>query len=119
MYNPTDNDISLTVYNMHLYYDHTVYSFPLYTHLWPEDGPQWPKHVVVSIINRVQRQVCFDVPHPLPNPDDIVDNHVVGIPGREYQLIRGWRVRHSTGSIGIRRSLDHNLTCRMLCAEYI
>jgi len=67
MYNPTNNEISLTVYNMHLYYDHTVYSFPLYTFLWPEDGPQWPKHVVVSIINRVQRRLCFDVPYTLPN----------------------------------------------------
>ena len=27
MYNPTENEISLTVYNMHLYYDHTTYSF--------------------------------------------------------------------------------------------
>jgi len=27
----------------------------------PEDGPQWPKHVVVSIINRIERQLCFDV----------------------------------------------------------
>jgi len=39
MYNPTDKEIS-KVENMHLYYDHTVYSFPLYTFLWPEDGPQ-------------------------------------------------------------------------------
>ena len=52
--------------NMHLYYDHTPYSFPLYKVLWPEDDPQLPKHVVVSIINRIQRQLCFDVPHPLP-----------------------------------------------------
>ena len=47
----------------------TVYSFPLYIFLCPEDGPQWSKHVV-SIINRIQRQLCFDVPHPLPNPLD-------------------------------------------------
>jgi len=33
IYNPTNNEISLTVYNMHLYCDHTVYSFPLYTFL--------------------------------------------------------------------------------------
>ena len=26
MYNPTHNEISLTVYNVHLYYDHTLYS---------------------------------------------------------------------------------------------
>ena len=26
MYNPTNSDISLTVYNVHLYYDHTLYS---------------------------------------------------------------------------------------------
>jgi hypothetical protein len=43
-----------TVYNMHLYYDHALYSFPQYTFLWPEDSPQWPKHVVISIINRIQ-----------------------------------------------------------------
>ena len=43
-------EISLKVYNMHLYYDHTLYSFPLYTFLWTEDDPQWPKHVVVSLI---------------------------------------------------------------------
>ena len=54
MYNPTDNEISLKVYNMHLYCDHTLYSFPLYIFLWPEDGLQWSKHVVVSIINRIQ-----------------------------------------------------------------
>jgi len=29
----------------------------------PEDG-LWPKHVVVSIINRIHKQLCFDVPHP-------------------------------------------------------
>ena len=46
----TKNEISLKVYNMHLYYVHTLYSFPLYTFLWPEDGAQWPKHVVVSLI---------------------------------------------------------------------
>jgi len=51
---------------MHLYYHHTVYSLPLYTFLWPEDGQQWPKHVVVSIIKWEKRQFCFDVPHPLP-----------------------------------------------------
>jgi len=31
--------------------DLTLYSFPHYTFLCPEDGPQWPKYVVVSIIN--------------------------------------------------------------------
>jgi len=31
--------------------------------LWPEEGPQWPKHVV-SLINRIQRQLCFEVPNP-------------------------------------------------------
>ena len=31
MYNPTDNEISLKVHNMHLHYNHTLYSFPLYT----------------------------------------------------------------------------------------
>ena len=38
-----------------------LYSFPHYIFLWPDDGPQWPKHVV-SLINRIQRQLCFDVP---------------------------------------------------------
>jgi len=28
--NPTDNEISLQVHNMHLYYDHILNSFPLY-----------------------------------------------------------------------------------------
>ena len=28
--------------------------FPRYTFLWPEDGPHWPKHVVVSTINKIQ-----------------------------------------------------------------
>jgi len=39
-----------TEYDQSICYDHTRYSFPLYTFLWPEDGPQWPKHVVISII---------------------------------------------------------------------
>jgi len=46
---------------MYLYYDHTLYSFPLYTFLWPEDGPQWPKHVV-SIINRIQDSCVLTYP---------------------------------------------------------
>ena len=58
MYNPTDNEISLKDYNMHLYCDHTVYSFLLYTFLWHEDGPQWPKHVVVSSITYRIRDSC-------------------------------------------------------------
>jgi len=44
--------------------DHTLYSFPHYKFLWPEDGPQWPKHVVASIKNSIQRKLCFDVPTP-------------------------------------------------------
>jgi len=64
MCTPTDNDISMTVHNMHLYYDHTVDSFPLYTFLWPEDGPQWPKHVVVSTINRIQDSCVLTYPTP-------------------------------------------------------
>ena len=64
MYNPTDKGISLKLYNIHLYYDHTVYSFLLYTFLWPEDGPQWPKHVVVSIINRIQDSCVVTCPTP-------------------------------------------------------
>jgi len=35
--------------------------------LWPEDVPQWPKHVVI-LINRIQRQLCLTYPpHPPPN----------------------------------------------------
>jgi len=49
---------------MYLYYDHTLYSFPLYTFLWPEDSPQWPKHVVVSIINRIQESCVLTYPTP-------------------------------------------------------
>jgi len=30
----------------------------------PEDGPRWPKRVVVSVINSLQRQLCFDIPSP-------------------------------------------------------
>jgi len=33
--------------------DRTLYSFPHYTLLWPEDGPQWLKNVVISTINRI------------------------------------------------------------------
>ena len=36
---------------------------PYYTFLWPENGPQWPKHVD-SLIKQIQRQLCFDVPTP-------------------------------------------------------
>jgi len=49
---------------MHLYYDHTLDSFPLYTFLWPEYGPQWPKHVVVSIINKIQDSCVLTYPPP-------------------------------------------------------
>ena len=59
----TNNEISLKVSNMHLYYDHTVYSFPLYTFLRPEDCPQWPKHVI-SIINRIQDSCVLTYPTP-------------------------------------------------------
>ena len=45
---------------MHLYYDHTVYRFPLYIFLWPEDGPQWPKHV--SLIIRIQDSCILTYP---------------------------------------------------------
>jgi len=48
---------------MHLlvYYDHTLHSFPHYILLWPEDGPQWPKHVV-NIINRIQDSCVLTYP---------------------------------------------------------
>ena len=56
--------ILCTVYNMYLYYDHTLYSFPLHTFLWPEDGPQWAKHVDVSVINRIQDSCILTYPTP-------------------------------------------------------
>ena len=65
MYNPTDNEISLKVHKMHLYSGHTVNSFPLYIFLGTEDGPHWPKHVVVSIINRIQD--CCVLTNPTPS----------------------------------------------------
>ena len=49
---------------MHLYYGHTLYSFPLYIFLRPEDDPQWPKHVVVSVINRIQDSCVLSYPTP-------------------------------------------------------
>jgi len=52
---------------MRLYYDHTLYSFPPYTFLWPEDGPQWPKYVVVSTINRIQDSCVLTYPTPSLN----------------------------------------------------
>ena len=41
-----------------------LYSFPLYTFLWPENDPQWPKHVVVSIISRIQDSCVLTYPTP-------------------------------------------------------
>ena len=38
--------------------------FLLYTFLWPEDGPQWPKHVVVSTINRIKNRCVLTYPTP-------------------------------------------------------
>ena len=65
---------------MHLYYDHTMYSFPLYTFLWPEDGPQWPKHVVVGLINRIQDS-CF-LTYPTPSISEgslpFIQDHIRG-----------------------------------------
>ena len=45
--------------------DLALYSFSSLYVSWPEDGPQWPKHVV-SLIKQIKRQLCFDVPTP-PN----------------------------------------------------
>ena len=45
-------------------YSFPPYSFPLYTFLWPEDNPEWPKHVVVSIINRIQDICVMTYPTP-------------------------------------------------------
>ena len=58
---------------MHRYYDHTLYSFPLYTFLWPEDSPQWPKHVVASVINRI-KDSCVWCTYPFLNTQ-----HTTGI----------------------------------------
>ena len=52
------HQVDLSLFN----YYRTVYSFTIYTFLWPEDGPQWPKNVVVSIINRI-RYSCVVTPH--------------------------------------------------------
>jgi len=41
-----------------------LYNFPHYIFLWPEDGPHWPKQVVVSIINKIQRCVLT---YPTPS----------------------------------------------------
>jgi len=48
---------------MHLYYGHNLYSFPVYTFLWPDDGPQWPKHVV-SVTDRIQDGSVLTYPPP-------------------------------------------------------
>ena len=40
-----------------------MFSFPLYIFLWPEDGPQWPKHVV-STINKIQDSCVLTYPTP-------------------------------------------------------
>ena len=58
---------------MHLYYDHTLYGFPLYIFLWPEDDPQWPKHVVVNLIKRTQDSCVLTYPTPSLNPDSCND----------------------------------------------
>jgi len=45
------------VYRGKLYYT-LLYSFPLYIYicLWPNDGPQWPKHVVIWNVTAAQKQ---------------------------------------------------------------
>jgi len=50
---------------------------PHYIFLWPEDGPQWLKHVII-LINRIQRQLCFDVPTPFWFPYTIllIESHI-------------------------------------------
>jgi len=45
--------------------EHTLYSFPYYTFLWPEDGPHWPKHVVS--IKSGYKDSCVLTYLPLPN----------------------------------------------------
>ena len=34
----------------------------LFRFLWPKNGPQWPKHVVVSIINKIQDSCVLTYP---------------------------------------------------------
>ena len=61
--NYTDYDHSIGAYSTYTMIIFCIV-FPLYTFLWPEDGPQWPKHVVVSIINRIQDSCVLTYPTP-------------------------------------------------------
>ena len=55
--------VETSEYAQQLVFLYCVFS-PHYIFLWPEDGAQWPKHVI-SQISRIQRLLCFDVPLPL------------------------------------------------------
>jgi len=46
---------------------HILHISPLYTFGWPEDVPQWPKHVVVRILDRIQKSCVLTYPHRLIN----------------------------------------------------
>ena len=41
----------------------TCFGHYIYIFLWPENGPQWPKHVV-SIISRIQESCVWTYPTP-------------------------------------------------------
>ena len=51
--------------------------------LWPEDGPQWPKHVVVSIINRIQDRCILT--YPTPSLTDMIAHCAVITPIKTKQ----------------------------------
>ena len=86
---------------MHLFYDHTLYSFPLYTFLWPEDGPQWPKHVVVSTINRIQDSCVVTY----RTPSLMTEKYVMMWEGEESGLQGCVGYEHNTGPVGAKSSV--------------
>ena len=95
-----------------IFLNHSVY-------LWPEDGPHWPKHVV-SLINRIQRQLCSYVPHPLL----IYTKHNGDGASKYYEcpwccLLPGSsnsRYKHLPHAIKT-HSLIQNCNCCLFCAE--
>jgi len=93
--------ILCTVYNMHQYYDHTLCSSPLYTFLCPEDGPQWPKHVVVSIINRTQDSCVLTYPTP-----SLIASNTKGMVRLQIGFGRYWR--HISKNFNFIRTFSKN-----------
>ena len=71
---------------MHVYYNHTLYIFPLNTFLWPEDGPQWPKHVVVSKINRIQDSCVLNYTTP-----SLIAYNTTGMMHPRLKICKEWR----------------------------